>query len=202
MQIGYARVSTIDQNLALQHDALKAAGCERIFADQGISGSVADRPGLDRALKALTAGDALVVWKLDRLGRSLAHLVQTIADLGARGIGFRSLSDPIDTASAGGRLVFHMMGALAEFERSLIVERTQAGLQAAKRRGQKLGRRPKLTPSQGAHARQLLDAGENGRTVARSFGVARSTLYRHLPKGSAVSTPSSQERREGGKHAR
>jgi len=198
MQIGYARVSTSDQNLALQHDALKAAGCERIFTDQGVSGSVADRPGLDRALKALTEGDALVVWKLDRLGRSLAHLVQTVADLGKRGIGFRSLSDPIDTASAGGRLVLHMMGALAEFERSLIVERTQAGLRAAKRRGQKLGRKPKLTPAQAAHAHRLLLAGEDGRTVARSFKVARSTLYRHLPGGRAAATPSPEgrERRE------
>ena len=180
MQIGYARVSTTDQSLALQRDALEAAGCERVFTDQGISGRVADRPGLGRALKTLKAGDALIVWKLDRLGRSLAHLVQIVADLGSRGIGFRSLSDPIDTTNAGGRLVLHMMGALAEFERSLIVERTQAGLQAAKRRGVKLGRKPKLTAAQVAHARQLMDGGEDGRTVARSFGVARSTLYAAL----------------------
>jgi DNA invertase Pin-like site-specific DNA recombinase len=176
MQIGYARVSTTDQNLALQRDALKADGCERIFTDQGISGRVVDRPGLERALKALQPGDTLVVWKLDRFGRSLAHLVQTVDDLGKRGIGFRSLSDPIDT-NAGGRLVLHMMGALSEFERSLIAERTKAGLQAAKRRGVKLGRKPKLTAAQVTHARQLMDGGENGRTVARSFGVARSTLY-------------------------
>ena len=167
MQIGYARVSTTDQNLALQRDALKADGCERIFTDQGISG---------RVVKALQPGDTLVVWKLDRFGRSLAHLVQTVDDLGKRGIGFRSLSDPIDT-NAGGRLVLHMMGALSEFERSLIAERTKAGLQAAKRRGVKLGRKPKLTAAQVTHARQLMDGGENGRTVARSFGVARSTLY-------------------------
>ncbi len=202
MQIGYARVSTNDQNLALQCDALKAAGCERIFTDQGVSGSVADRRGLDRALKALRSGDALVVWKLDRFGRSLAHLVQTVAELGSRGVGFRSLSDPIDTSSAGGRLVLHMMGALAEFERSLIVERTQAGLQAAKRRGVKLGRKPKLTREQAVHARQLIDGGANPRTVARSFGVARSTLYRHLPGGSAAPTPSAEGRRTGGEHAR
>lgn len=180
MQIGYARISTTDQNLAVQRDALKAAGCERIFTDKGISGRVADRPGLDRALKALKRGDTLIVWKLDRLGRSLAHLVQTVADLGKRGIGFRSLSDPIDTTNAGGRLVLHMMGALAEFERSLIVERTKAGLQAAKRRGVRLGRKPKLTAAQVAHARRLMDGGENGRTVALSFGVARSTLYEAL----------------------
>ena len=202
MQIGYARVSTSDQNLALQRDALKAAGCERIFTDHGVRGRIAERPGLDRALKALSAGDSLVVWKLDRFGRSLAHLVQTVAELGSRGVAFRSLSDPIDTSSAGGRLVLHMMGALAEFERSLIVERTQAGLQAAKRRGQKLGRKPKLTPAQVVHAQQLIAGGESPRTVARSFGVARSTLYRHLPGGSVASTPSAEGRRGGVEHAR
>src|SRR4051812_6294284 len=127
MQIGYARVSTVDQNPALQQDALKAAGCEKIFADE-VSGSVTARRGLDRALAALKPGDTLVVWKLDRLGRSLSHLVNLIAELGARGVSFRSLSDPIDTTNAGGRLVLHIMGALAEFERSVIVERTQAGI--------------------------------------------------------------------------
>ena len=148
MRIGYARVSTGDQNLDLQRDALKAADCDRIFSDEGLSGTTTRRPGLDAALAALSSGDTLVVWKIDRLGRSLAHLVQLIADLGTRGITFRSLSDPIDTGSAGGRLVLHMMGALAEFERSLIVERTQAGMDAARRRGQKLGRKPALTPEQ------------------------------------------------------
>ena len=179
MFLGYARVSTTDQDLALQRDALTAAGCARIFTDT-MTGTSTERPGLTKALAALSAGDTLIVWKLDRLGRSLAHLVQLVADLGARGIGFRSLSDPIDTESAGGRLVLHIMGALAEFERSLIVERTQAGLQAAKRRGRKLGRPIKLTAAQTAHARALLDAGEDGRTVALSFGVARSTLYAAL----------------------
>ncbi len=179
MLFGYARVSTADQDLALQRDALTAAGCERIFTDT-ITGTSTERPGLTKALAALKAGDTLIVWKLDRLGRSLAHLVQLIAELGGRGIGFRSLSDPIDTASAGGRLVLHIMGALAEFERSLIVERTQAGLQAAKRRGRKLGRPTKLTAAQIVHARALLASGENGSTVARSFGVARSTLYEAL----------------------
>ena len=125
MFFGYARVSTADQDLALQRDALTAAGCERIFTDT-MTGTSTERPGLTKALAALSAGDTLIVWKLDRLGRSLAHLVQLIAELGGRGIGFRSLSDPIDTESAGGRLVLHIMGALAEFERSLIVERTQA----------------------------------------------------------------------------
>jgi DNA invertase Pin-like site-specific DNA recombinase len=179
MLFGYARVSTTDQDLALQRDALTAAGCERIFTDT-ITGTSTERPGLTKALAALSAGDTLIVWKLDRLGRSLAHLVQLIADLGAREVGFRSLSDPIDTASAGGRLILHIMGALAEFERSLIVERTQAGLQAAKRRGRKLGRPAKLTAAQITHARALLTSGEGGRTVAKSFGVARSTLYAAL----------------------
>jgi DNA invertase Pin-like site-specific DNA recombinase len=189
MFFGYARVSTVDQNLALQRDALTAAGCERIFTDT-MTGTSTERPGLTKALAALSAGDTLIVWKLDRLGRSLAHLVQLVAGLGGRGIGFRSLSDPIDTESAGGRLVLHIMGALAEFERSLIVERTQAGLQAAKKRGRKLGRPTKLTAAQAGHARALLASGEDGRTVARSFGVARSTLYAALKTSDQTSAVS------------
>ncbi len=179
MLLGYARVSTADQHLSLQRDALTAAGCEKIFTDT-MTGTSTERPGLTKALAALRSGDTLVVWKLDRLGRSLSHLVALIAELGERGVSFRSLSDPIDTASAGGRLVMHIMGALAEFERSLIVERTQAGLQAAKRRGKKLGRPAKLSAAQVIHAKALMAAGENGRSVARSFGVARSTLYAAL----------------------
>ena len=180
MLIGYARVSTDDQNLALQRDALTAAGCERIFEDQGISGATRDRPGLDSVLAELTAGDVLVVWKLDRLGRSLSHLVETLAILGEREVGLRSLSESIDTGSAGGRLVFHLMAALAEFERALIVERTTAGLKAAKDRGVRLGRRKSLTAAQVTHARLLLDGGEQGAAVARSLGVSRATLYRAL----------------------
>jgi DNA invertase Pin-like site-specific DNA recombinase len=136
MLIGYARVSTSDQKLNLQRDALKAAGCTRIFVDRGVSGATNQRPGLARALAFLKPGYTLIVWKLDRLGRSLAHLVHTIAELGERGVNFRSLSDPIATESAGGRLILHIMAALAEFERSLNSERTRAGLEAAKRRGQ------------------------------------------------------------------
>jgi DNA invertase Pin-like site-specific DNA recombinase len=177
MLIGYARVSTNDQTINLQRDALRAAGCKRIFKDRGVNGTVTRRRGLDRALATLKRGDTLVVWKLDRLGRSLAHLVQIIAELGARGVNFRSLSDPIDTENAGGRLVLHIMAALAEFERSLNSERTRAGLAAAKRRGRKLGRRSKLTPTQIAKARLLLKKGKPARQVARRFGVARSTLY-------------------------
>lgn len=180
MLIGYARLSTTDQTIDLQRAALTAAGCERIFTDERISRAPSERSSLERALAAVQEGDTLVVWKIDRLGRSLAHLVGLIADLGGRGVGFRSLSDPIDTQSAGGRLVFHIMGALAEFERSLIAQRTRAGLVAAKRRGQKLGRRASLTADQVAHARRLIDGGESPRAVATSFGVARSTLYAAL----------------------
>ena len=185
MQIGYARVSTADQTLALQRDALNAAGCVRIFTDEGISGSTTARGGLDRALAALAAGDTLVVWKLDRLGRSLSHLVTLIAELGTRGVNFRSLSDPVDTASAGGRLILRMMGALAEFERSLIIERTQAGIQAAKRRGTHLGRPALLEPSQVDHARALIESGESPRAVARTMRVGKSTLYRALKSAAA-----------------
>lgn len=181
MRIGYARVSTIDQTLDLQRDALKEAGCGKVFADQGVSGAAINRPGLDRAMQTLKAGDTLVVWKLDRLGRSLSHLVQTVTELGERGVGFQSLSDPIDTTNAGGRLVMHLMAALAEFERSLIVERTRAGLKAAKRRGVKLGRKPTLTEDQLVHACRLIEQGESPRDVARTLRVHRSTLYRHLP---------------------
>ena len=184
MRIGYARVSTNDQTLALQRDALTAAGCEKVFADQGVSGAIARRPGLDRALKALQKGDTLVVWKLDRLGRSLSHLVHTIAELGERGIGFQSLHDPIDTTNAGGRLVLHVAAAFAEFERAIATERTRAGLTAAKRRGVKLGRKPSLTSDQLAHARSLIEQGESPRAVASTLRVHRSTLYRHLPAAS------------------
>jgi len=174
--IGYARVSTAEQTLNLQRDALREAGCEKIFADRGVSGSLSSRPGLDRALAWLRPGDTLIVWKLDRLGRSLSHLVQTIAALGERGVNFRSLSDPIDTQSPGGRLVLHIMAAIAEFERALVIERTRAGLEAARWRGKKLGRPRLLTVKHVARARRLLDAGETRDAVARRFGVSLSTL--------------------------
>ena len=176
--IGYARVSTDDQTPALQLDALRRAGVTEVFEDRGVSGTVRDRPGLRRALAALQADDVLVVWKLDRLGRSLADLITLITGLKERGCGFRSLSDPIDTTTAGGMMVFHVLGALAEFERSMITERTRAGLAAAKRRGAKLGRRHSLTTPQIGHAQKLIESGESPASVARSLGVARSTLYR------------------------
>jgi DNA invertase Pin-like site-specific DNA recombinase len=179
MKIGYARVSTDDQNLDLQERALSDAGVGQIFTDR-VSGATQSRPGLDAALAALQKGDTLVVWRLDRLGRSLPHLISVVAELGNRDVGFQSLSDQLDTTSAQGRLVFHMMGALAEFERALISERTRAGVQAARARGVRLGRRPTLTASQIEHAKSLIASGESPSAVAHTFRVGRSTLYRSL----------------------
>ncbi len=180
MRIGYARVSTSDQTLALQRDALAAAGCKKVFTDQGISGTAIKRPGLERALKALRAGDTLVVWRLDRLGRNLSHLVQTMADFQKKDIGFESITEKIDTTSSTGRLVLNIAAVFADFERSLITERTRAGIDAARRRGVKMGRKPTLTPAQIAHARRLIDDGESPRAVASSFRVGRTTLWRAL----------------------
>ena len=180
MNVGYARVSTAEQSLDLQVRALREAGCDQIFEDKGVSGSQRDRPALTKALKALDSGDVLVVWKLDRLGRSLSHLIEVVGNLGGRGVGFNSLSESIDTTSAGGKLIFHVMGALAEFERSLIVERTKAGLSAAKARGQKLGRKRKLDRAQLDHAQSLIDQGKSRSEVARLLNVDPSTLYRRL----------------------
>ena len=179
MKIGYARISTADQNTHLQRDALKAAGCEKIVTEQ-ISGSSAKRPKLEKLLRSIKSGDTLTVWRLDRLGRSLPHLIEVVRDLEGRGAGFQSLSEEINTTTAGGRLIFHLMGALAEFERSLIVERTQAGLNAARKRGAKIGRPRSLTTAQIKHAQKLIGAGERPASVARSLSVDRSTLYRAL----------------------
>ena len=179
MKIGYARVSTDDQNLDLQRNALTAAGCGHVFEDQ-VSGMAIRRPGLDQALARLGAGDSLVVWRLDRLGRSMPHLIETIRLIGEKRAEFCSLTENIDTTTAGGRLYFHMMGALAEFERALIIERTRAGMKAAKARGIEVGRKRALTPAQINHARQLVDQGESPSAVARSMKVGRSTLYRAL----------------------
>lgn len=181
MKIGYARVSTDDQNLDLQNGALTAAGCGKVFSDQ-VSGVASRRPGLDAALKACGEGDVLVVWRLDRLGRSLSHLIDVIQDLGTRGVGFQSLTENIDTTTAGGRLVFHLMGAISEFERALIVERTQAGIAAAKKRGKHLGRPRALSAAQVRQARALIEGGEDASAIAGSFGVSRSTLYRAMSK--------------------
>ena len=184
--IGYARVSTADQDPAGQVDALDAIGCARVFVEHA-SGAKSDRPKLTEALDFLVAGDTLCVWRLDRLGRSLKHLLEVAADLEERGIALRSLTEGIDTSTAGGRLVLHIFGSIAEFERELIRERTHAGLAAARTRGRTGGRRPKLTPAQVRHARALLEQrGADGRTentykeVAESLGVARATLYRAI----------------------
>lgn len=179
MIFGYARVSTDEQNLDLQRRALKAAGCERIVEER-ISGAVVKRPGLERLLTEVGQGDILIVWRLDRLGRSLQHLIEVIQEIGTKGGGLRSLSDSIDTTNAGGRLYFHMMGALAEFERDLIRERTRAGMSAARERGEHLGRKPALTLAQIDHARLLVEHGESPSVIARSLKVGRSTLYRAL----------------------
>jgi len=189
MQIGYARVSTDEQTLDLQLDALKAAGCERLFTDQ-VSGAKADRPGLQQAIDQLCAGDTLVVWRLDRLGRSLRHLIETVQALAQRGVGFKSLTETIDTTNSSGKLIFHIFGALAEFERDLIRERTQAGLAAARARGRK-GGHPRVKslsdPKQLALARRLYADKETPvGELARMFKVSRSTFYRYLADGDSA----------------
>jgi len=176
MRIGYARVSTEDQNTSLQTDALKNAGCEQLFEEK-VSGKSKDRPELDICLKVLREGDILVVWRLDRLGRSLEHLVQIIRDLESRKIGFLSLTESIDTTNAGGKLIFHIFAALAEFERNLISERTKAGLKAARARGRKGGRKAKLSSSDMRKAVAMLrDPLVTKTEVAKHFGVSRVTL--------------------------
>jgi len=180
MRYGYARVSTDDQNPALQLAALKKAGCRTVFKDDGLSGATIKRPALLRCLKTLNDGDTLVVWKLDRLGRSLRDLITMLDDLRARGVKFHSLTEAIDTDTPTGRAMWQMIGVLAELERSLIGERTRAGVKAAKRRGVKFGRKPKLTPQHIAHARKLIDNGEARHYVADLLSVDRTTLYRAL----------------------
>lgn len=184
--IGYARVSTSDQDLALQIDALKAAGVTRIFEDRGVSGANTDRPGLGAALSFLREGDTLVVWKLDRLGRSMTHLLQTVTELESRGVNFRSLTETVDTTTPTGRLVFHLFGALGQFERDLIRERTGAGLKAAAARGRKGGRPIALSPEKIARARQLIASGLNVREAAARVKVSKSALYMALKDSSAV----------------
>ena len=183
MKIGYARVSSVEQNLDLQIEALTEAGCDRIITDQAQSGATAaeSRAGFSKAMELLSEGDLLVVWKLDRVGRSIADLIHLLKLFGDRGIEFRSLTDGIDTTTAGGRLVFHIMGALAEFERDLIQERTKAGLRAAKKRGKRLGRPPALTDAQITHARTAIEATrETVSGMAEILGVNRSTLQRAM----------------------
>src|SRR5499427_7591655 len=178
MKYGYARVSTEEQNTSLKLAALKKAGCKTIFKDEGISGATTKRPSLTRCLKKLRDGDTLIVWKLDRLGRSLRDLITMLDELRAQGIKFQSLTEHIDTETAAGRAMWQMIGVLAELERSLIAERTRAGVQAAKQRGVHFGPKPKLTPQQITHARHLRAQGEP--VIAALFKVHRATLYRAL----------------------
>lgn len=182
MLIGYARVSTQDQNLDLQCDALKAAGCHRIFADQ-MSGARSERPGLSQALSHAREGDTLVVWRLCRLGRTVRDLTATIADLERQGIGFKSLTEAIDTTTASGKLVFHVFAALAEAERQSIRERTIAGLRAARARGRIGGRPRTMTPEKVSAAERLLRDGTPPKDVAAVVGVSLPTLYRWVPAG-------------------
>lgn len=179
-RVGYARVSTDDQNLDLQINALRSAGCDIIFQDQGMSGLALRRPGLEETLSSLSAGDVLVVWRLDRLGRSLLDLLGTIEKLHVREVGFRSLTETIDTTNATGRLMFQIMGALAEFERSLIAERTRAGLNAAKQRGVRLGRPSLVNLEQLERARTLSSQGKKQRDIALALGISPSTVSRIL----------------------
>lgn len=179
-RIGYVRASTDDQHLYLQRDALMQAGCATIY-EEAASGKSATRPELEQCRKALRAGDTLVVWRLDRLGRSLPDLVQIVSDLERQGVGFEGLTEKIETSSAAGKLVFHVFAALAEFERGLIRERTQAGLAAARARGRSGGRKPKLDEQQVREIKALLrDPSIQVADVARRYGVSRTTLYKHV----------------------
>jgi DNA invertase Pin-like site-specific DNA recombinase len=179
MLSGYARVSTQEQTLNLQQDALHKAGCIKIFTDTA-SGAKAERKGLDEALNYVRKGDTLVVWRLDRLGRSLPHLITTMTDLEERGIGFKSLTENIDTTTSGGKLIFHIFGALAEFERNLIRERTQAGLTAARARGEKGGRPKALSEKQLIIARDLYEKRHPIAEICRTLKISRATLYRSI----------------------
>jgi DNA invertase Pin-like site-specific DNA recombinase len=185
MKVGYARVSTSDQNLDLQMDALEAAGCERVIQDVA-SGAKTSRPGLDEALAYIRPGDSLVVWRLDRLGRSLPHLIHTVTMLEERGIGFQSLQESIDTSTSGGKLIFHMFGALAEFERNLIRERTEAGLRAARARGRKGGRPKALDEKKTQLLYKLYDERQHSISeLCDMMGISKTALYGYLRRRKA-----------------
>jgi len=187
--LGYARVSTSEQNPDLQVDELTAAGCWKIWTDQA-SGALDRRPQLDEVLEQLRPGDTLVVWRLDRLGRSLRHLIEVVTGLNERGVGFRSLRESIDTTTAGGRLVFHLFGALAQFEREIIRDRTVAGLTAARARGRVGGRPSKLTAEQRRQARKMYDARElTVQQIGQVLGVSRTSIYRALGHTAAPARP-------------
>ena len=185
MLIGYARVSTQDQNLDLQIDALTKAGCKKIFDDK-ISGSRSERPGLTQSLETLREGDTLVVWKLDRFGRSVKHLVDLVSTLHKQGVHFKSLTDSIDTSTPSGRFFFHVMASLAEMERALTVERTRTGLEIARQLGRKGGRKRQMTASKIESAKKLLANGVPPRDIAKNLGVSVPTLYRWIPASTFV----------------
>lgn len=186
MLIGYARVSMPDQHLDMQRDALKKAGCKKVFTDVA-SGSKSERLGLAKAVEFAREGDTLVVYKLDRFGRSLAHLIEGVRQLQARGIGFRSLNENIDTTTSTGKLIFHVFGALAEFERDIIRERTKAGLASARARGRKGGRPRVLDDEKLALARSMYqDPSNSPRAICATLGISSATLYRYLPAKSRV----------------
>jgi DNA invertase Pin-like site-specific DNA recombinase len=183
-RIGHARVSTLEQDEALQRDALVAAGCQRVFVDKA-SGKLEHRPALDAMFDQLRPGDSVTVWRLDRLGRSLRHLIDTVANLEAKGVAFRSLTEAIDTSTPGGKLTFHLFGALAEFEKDLVRERTIAGLAAARARGRVGGRPTVWTPDKARVALQMYDRGDSDvTTMAKVLGVSRASVYRLLSHGS------------------
>ncbi len=182
MNIGYARISTQGQNLELQRKALEEAGCSKIY-DDIISGIQQQRPGLTLALEVLRTGDALVVWKLDRLGRSVKGLVSLVGELEGKGIHIKSLTDGIDTSTPAGRFFFHLMASLAQMERELIIERTKAGLSAALLQGRKGGRKRKMTDSKMESSKKLLMGGTSPKIVAKNLGVSLLTLYRWIPAG-------------------
>jgi DNA invertase Pin-like site-specific DNA recombinase len=184
MKYSDARVSTEDQNPAMQLATLKKAGCKTVFKDE-VTGAHVNRPALTRCLKKLETGDTLVVWKLDRLGRGLRDLIAMLDDFRSKGIRFKSLTEAIDAETSTSRAMWQMIGVLAELERSLIVERTQAGIKAAQRRGVKFGRKVKLTPDRFAHARKLIDQGKNATEAAKIMAVRRTTLYRALQRETA-----------------
>ena len=184
MKYGYSRVSTDDQNPAMQLAALKKAGCKTVFKDE-LTGKHVKRPALTRCLKILQPGDTLVVWKLDRLGRSVRDLIVMLDDFKNQGIKFQSLTEAIDTETPTGRVMWQLIGVLAEYELSLIVERTRAGVKAAQRRGVKFGRKAKLTPDRLAHARKLIDRGRTPTEAAKIIGVGRSSLYGALQRAAA-----------------
>ena len=197
--LGYARVSSAVQDESLQHDALRAAGCARIYTDR-VSGAREHRPDLDRLLERVDTGDTLVVWRLDRLGRNLRHLIDVVTGLGERGVQFRSLTESLDTSTAGGRLLFHIMGSIAEFERQLITERSLAGLAAARARGRTGGRPVLMTADKVKAARQMYESREwTVAAIAANLGVSRATIYNHLHTAPAAegTTPGSDPQHPG-----